>query len=217
MVAALGALVLRWRERRERQAWLGPLLLLVFNAFLLLLLFFFVVATTIGGDRSLWLWLASSMRPLLARPVRRVFASLLLLLLLLAPLARQVARFPPCKVVVVGQRLAPRTDPPHAHRGKHLRHAAASQRRRWCIASQRQSRGTQSLGGSQGKRVKRSRRGQKGGEVSVPSVRACQRRRGWWVRGRWRGSRRCSPRKPRACTWCAQGARRTAPPAWYGR
>lgn len=140
MVAALGALVLRWRERRERQAWLGPLLL-VFNAFILLLLFF-VVATTIGGDRSLWLWLASSMRPLLARPVRRVFASLLLL----APLARRVARFPPCKVVVVGQRLAPRTDPPHAHRGKHLRHAAASQGR-WCIASQsqrqRQSRGTQ--------------------------------------------------------------------------
>ncbi len=135
MVAALGALVLRWRERRERQAWLGPLLV-VFNAFLL----FFVVATTIGGDRSLWLWLASSMRPLLARPVRRVFASLLLLL---APLARRVARFPSCKVVVVGQRLAPRTDPPHAHRGKHLRHAAASQRRRLTKPSQRQSRGTQ--------------------------------------------------------------------------
>jgi hypothetical protein len=68
--------------------------------------------------------------------VRRVFASLLLLL---APLARRVARFPPCKVVVVGQRLAPRSDPPHAHRGKHLRHAAAASKGRWCIASQSQA------------------------------------------------------------------------------
>jgi hypothetical protein len=106
VVVALGALVLRWRERRERKAWLGPLLL-VFNAFLLFV-------TTIGGDGSLWLWLASSMRPLLARPVRRLFASLLVLWWL------RVARFPPCKVVVVGQRLAPRTDPPHAHCGKYL-------------------------------------------------------------------------------------------------